>query len=282
MTREAIPRATIRSLLGAVLLGLSVVAGTPIANATHPEPVLEPGGTPTRLEEAGRGRDTFHIQFSGKLRVPTGTDVVEIDGEDTRARRVTKLHARGIEVVCYVSAGTFENYRRDAAKFPARVIGEQLPDWPDERWLDIRKRGVLRPIMTRRARACARKGFDGIEFDNVDGYANNTGFPLRRADQIKYDKMLARIARKNALSPGLKNAVGLVKDLEPAFDWALNEECVTYRECGRYRPFVRSGKAVIVIEYGGVSQKRLCRVTGRLGLSGQMKRLSLSAWSRPC
>ena len=50
--------------------------------------------------------------------------------------------------------------------------------WPGERWFDIRRLDVLGSIMRDRIENCRRKGFDAVEPDNVDGYANRTGFPL--------------------------------------------------------------------------------------------------------
>ena len=100
------------------------------------------------------------------------------------------LHADGSAVVCYISAGSWERWRPDADRFPERVLGRSN-GWPGERWLDIRRRGVLRPIMEARLDMCARKGFDAVEFDNVDGYANRTGFPLTGADQLRYNVFLA-------------------------------------------------------------------------------------------
>ena len=45
----------------------------------------------------------------------------------------------------------------------------------------MRRLDVLRPDHGGRAStACAAKGFDGVEPDNVDGYTNRTGFPLDR------------------------------------------------------------------------------------------------------
>ena len=41
--------------------------------------------------------------------------------------------------------------------------------------------------MRRAWQMCARKGFDAVEFDNVDGYQNATGFPLSGADQFRYN-----------------------------------------------------------------------------------------------
>lgn len=38
------------------------------------------------------------------------------------------------------------------------------PGWPGERWLDIGRTAILRPIMERRLAMCERKGFDAVEF----------------------------------------------------------------------------------------------------------------------
>ena len=63
--------------------------------------------------------------------------------------------------------------------------------WPGERWLDIRATGVLLPIMDARVQKCAKAGFDAVDFDEVDGYANKTGFPLTGAHQLTFNRALA-------------------------------------------------------------------------------------------
>ena len=68
--------------------------------------------------------------------------------------------------------------------FPVDPCSGRSNGWPGERWLDIRRLDVLRPIMKARLDMCAAKGFDAVEFDNVDGYQNRTGFPLTGADQL--------------------------------------------------------------------------------------------------
>jgi hypothetical protein len=56
------------------------------------------------------------------------------------------------------------------------VVGKELPDWPGEHWLDVRRLDVLGPILERRLDLCRQKGFDAVEPDNVDAYANDSGF----------------------------------------------------------------------------------------------------------
>ena len=75
--------------------------------------------------------------------------------------------------------------------------------------------------MRARLDQCRDKGFDGVEPDNIDGYTNDTGFPLTYADQIEHNKWLAAEAYQRELSIGLKNDPDQVADLLATFDWAL-------------------------------------------------------------
>jgi len=207
-------------------------------------------------------------------------EVYDLDLFETTAAEVRQLHDDGRFVVCYLSAGSWEPYRPDAARFPRSVRGAPIQGFEDERWLDIRRLDVLLPILEDRLDRCRRKGFDGVEFDNVDGWTNDTGFPLTRRDEFVFLRRLANEAKARGLSPGLKNALGLIPDLVGHFGWALNEQCVQYDECGRYRRFVESGKAVFIVEYRGTADT----VCGRepRGTSVQLKRLRLDERTTRC
>jgi hypothetical protein len=257
---------------------VTALAGASNADASARAHSAEPRAAASRAITLGQ---TFHIQFAGTLDESVNADVYEVDAVDTPKSVVTDLHNHGHIVVCYISAGSWENYRPDAAKFPKRVLGRTLAGWPDERWLDIRKVRVLMPLMRARMDVCVRKGFDGIEFDNVDGQANKTGFPLTKTQQIRYDKALAHAAHVKGLQPGLKNAPELIPALVDSFDWALNEQCVQYSECAPYKKFTAQNKAVFVLEYN-VTVQRMCKVTQPLNLYAQKKKLSLNAWRRTC
>lgn len=207
-------------------------------------------------------------------------EVYDLDLFETSRADVRRLHEDGRFVVCYLSAGSWEPYRPDARRFPASVRGRPIDGFEDERWLDIRRLDVLLPILEARLDLCARRGFDGVEFDNVDGWTNATGFPLTRRHQFLFLRRLANEAKARGLSPGLKNALGLIPALVGHFGWALNEQCLQYGECGAYRRFVEAGKAVFIVEYRG-SPDDLC---GRepFGTSVQRKRLRLDAYAARC
>ena len=169
---------------------------------------------------------------------------------DTAA--VNAIHSLGGHVICYVDAGTWENWRADAGQFPASVLGNKN-GWPGEKYLDIRQLSVLGPLMTARVQKCRQAGFDGVEFDNVDTYTAKTGFPLTADDQLNYNTYLANLAHSNGLSAGLKNDLGQAATLKPYFDYAINEQCMQYKECDYPAPglpdWVASGKAVFEVEY---------------------------------
>ena len=223
---------------------------------------------------------SWQWQLTGKVDLSVDVEMYDIDLFDTSDAVVDQLHSLGRVAVCYVSAGSWEDWRPDAGSFPGEVLGRSN-GWPGEKWLDIRRIDILGPIMEARMDLCVRKGFDGIEPDNIDGYTNNTGFPLSAADQLAYNKFLAGAAHARGLSIGLKNDVEQVKALEPWFDWAINEQCAQYNECGQLSPFIAAGKAVFHVEYG-LNLSQFCPSTTALGLSSMKKNLDLDAWRQPC
>ncbi len=224
---------------------------------------------------------TWQWQLSGALDLSVPAAVYDLDGFETTATQVSALHARGRKVICYLSVGSAETYRPDYGAFPGSVLGKPLDGWPDERWLDIRRIDVLRPIMAARMDMCRRKGFDAVEPDNVDGYANASGFPLSGADQIRYNRMIAALAHERGLSVGLKNDLDQVAALEPYFDFAVNEQCREYLECWRLRPFLDKGKAVLHVEYE-LTLSQFCPVTVPMGMSSMRKTYDLDVYRRAC
>jgi hypothetical protein len=224
---------------------------------------------------------TWQLQLSGTLDRRVDAQVFDADGVETSAADVSALHAAGRKVICYVNAGAYENWRPDAGRFPAVVLGKDLDGWPGERWLDIRRWDLLEPIMTARFEMCRTKGFDAVDPDNVDGYANPSGFPLTANDQLTYNRRLADLAHRHELGVGLKNDVEQVAALERAFDFAVNEECMEYKECDRLQVFIKAGKPVFHVEYQA-DTARFCPQAKALGFSSLRKKLQLDAWREAC
>ena len=224
---------------------------------------------------------TFQIQLQGEIDLSFEAAVYDVDLFDTPSAVVSELHEMGRRVVCYVSAGTHERWRPDADEFPGGVLGKRLADWPGERWLDIRKLRVLRPIIKARVRMCVDKGFDGVDYDNVDGFTNETGFPLTRRDQLRYLRFLSRAAHARGLAAGLKNLPQLARELEPRWEFAVNEQCFQYEECEEYLAFIEAGKPVFNIEYG-LDVEDFCPQANEWGFTSQRKDRDLSARREAC
>ncbi|MCC6156938.1 MAG: endo alpha-1,4 polygalactosaminidase [Deltaproteobacteria bacterium] len=191
---------------------------------------------------------TWQWQLSGAIDESFDVEMYDIDLFDVPGQMMQALRDSGRVVICYFSAGSLEDWREDASQFPEEALGNNLDGWEGERWLDVTNAAV-REIMLARLDVAVVKGCDGVEPDNVDGYDNDNGLGLTESDQIDYNRFLADAAHARGLSIGLKNDMGQIDDLRDDFDWALNEECHAYDECGAYADFLAAGKAVFNAEY---------------------------------
>lgn len=224
---------------------------------------------------------SWQWQLTGAINQSYNVKMYDIDMFDNSANIVKSLHSKSRKVVCYISAGSWEDWRPDAYKFPAYVLGNPLEGWEGERWLDIRRIDIIGPIMKTRMDLCKNKGFDGIEPDNIDGYTADTGFPLTYNDEINYNKFLAREAHARGLSIGLKNDIDQIGDLLPYFDWTLNEECFYYKECKNLTKFINASKAVFQVEYL-LDTNNFCPQANKMNFNSMKKHWNLDAWRKPC
>lgn len=200
---------------------------------------------------------SWQWQLTGTIDPSFDVTMYDVDLFDTPQAVIDRLRADGRVVICYVSAGSWEDWRTDAAAFPPATRGKPLADWPGERWLDVRSPAV-RTALVARLELAVRKRCDGVEPDNVDGHTNDTGFPLTAADQLDFNRFLAAAAHARGLSIGLKNDLDQAAALEPFFDWALVESCWQYDECDLLAPFLRAGKAVFGTEYPPATAADVC------------------------
>ncbi len=221
--------------------------------------------------------ESFVIQYTGTVDLNRSAKVYNLDWETTTAAQVSQLHSRGVHVICYLSAGSSENWRSDYGKFPASVKGAGLDGWPGENWLDVRQTGTLMPIMAARMDVCKQKGFDAVDPDNTDGWSQQTGFSISQADQVTYQRGLADAAHKRGMAIGLKNDVEQISQMAGIVDFAVNEQCNEYGECGTYTGFLASGKPVYNVEYAGGCP------TGRpAGMSSYAAKLELGPGGTIC
>lgn len=248
-----------------------LLAAVPAAFARHWRP-------PQRL--------TWYWQLTGRVHNEVAASTFDVDGFSTPAREVSALHRLHRHVICYIDAGTWENWRPDAQRFPREVLGNPN-GWPGERWLDIRRLSVLEPIMRARFTLCARKGFDALEPDNIDGFENRTGFAITARDQLAYDEWIAREAHHLGLAVFEKNDPEQAPALAPWFDGVLDEQCNQFRECASVRAYLRAGKPVLDAEYDRSLYPQFCAADARAGIMGAVYNLALDGrlyepcWSGP-
>lgn len=227
-------------------------------------------------------KTTWQWQLTQTIDTTVDVAMYDIDLFEAPQGTIDTLHAAGRIVICYFSAGSYEDFRPDASSIPTSARGNELVGWPGELWLDTRDAGV-RAVMLARLDLAVSKHCDGVEPDNVDGYANDSGFPLSAATQLDFNRFLAAEAQARGLSVGLKNDLDQIGDLVTSFDWALNEECHQYDECAVLSPFITAGKAVFHVEYGDASlATTVCPTTTALGFSTLIKNLDLDAFRVTC
>jgi hypothetical protein len=84
---------------------------------------------------------------------------------------IAALHTAGKKVICYFSAGSYEDGRPDSGQFKASDKGKELDGWPGEYWLNTKSTNVQN-IMSNRIALAAKMGCDAIDPDNVDAYVS--------------------------------------------------------------------------------------------------------------
>jgi hypothetical protein len=211
-------------------------------------------------------QSTFYIQLSDEeARFHAGRFAVYIVDLDNSASFVAGLNQRGYPT-CYVSAGVWEPGRSDAADFAKNRLGKSPePQYPDERWIDVRgfaerthgpKRDKsLLDLMAARLDRCKARGFRGVLMDHIALHQRDTGFSIGAQGQLEYVRALVQLAHDRGLAAGgidpdpAAHALPLAQDL----DFALVSCDVGRAECAGFRPFIERGKALFHAQFGGAS-----------------------------
>lgn len=185
-------------------------------------------------------------QLGGAYPPDAGVGIVGRDGSDEPAD--------GLYSICYVNG--FQT--QPGAEWPDALLLHDAsgsvvvdPDWPDERILDIstaENRAAIARILAPTVQGCAARGFQGVEFDNLDSYTRSNG-AFGVADAEAFAKLLVGLAHRSNLAAGQKNTpeLGNRGRTDIGFDFAVAEECRRFDECATYTDAY--GPHVIDIEY---------------------------------
>ncbi len=223
---------------------------------------------------------TWQWQLQGVINTAYDVDVYDVDLFDVPQATIDLLHAQNKHVICYFSAGSFEVFRDDANLFNEQVKGKVLDGFADERWLDIRTENVM-TIMRQRLDLAEQKKCDGVEPDNMDGYANDSGFSLTANDQLNFNRQLANEAHIRELAVALKNDLGQISELVDYYDFSVNEQCNAFSECALLTPFITAGKPVFNAEYkdvyvtNSVQRDQMCLASNNLKMKTLVLPLNL-------
>ena len=99
--------------------------------------------------------------------------VFDFDLFDNTVETISALHSKGLKVICYFSAGSYEDGRPDQGKFNKTTdLGKPLDGWPGEWWLNLKSDNV-RDVMLDRLDLAVEKECDGVDPDNVDAYVSS-------------------------------------------------------------------------------------------------------------
>ncbi|OQE37213.1 hypothetical protein PENCOP_c010G04215 [Penicillium coprophilum] len=230
---------------------------------------------------------------NGQISTKVDAPIYDIDLFDNNKTVISDLQKMGRKVICYFSAGSFEDWRDDASQFDDKDKGNDLDGWPGEKWLNVKSPNV-RKIMQARLDIAVAKGCDGVDPDNIDGYENDPGVDITRADAINYVNWLASQSHSRGLSVGLKNGGDIIESVIDNMQWCVNEQCAEYDECTTYEPFIEAGKPVFHIEYPkgddtnngkAVTTKQLsssCTANGSGNFSTVVKNMDLDTWVEYC
>ncbi|KAK6537816.1 hypothetical protein TWF694_010719 [Orbilia ellipsospora] len=277
------PRAdTQSSTKSSTSTGLPSTSSTSTPTATFK---LRPSQTAAAQWQPTAG-ETWQITL---IKPPNNTDLAvtayDLDLFDNSLAFIANLKLKGHRVICYFSAGSYEDWRPDAKNFTKADYGKAMDGWAGEWWLDTNSQNV-RNIIANRIALAQSKGCDAIDPDNINGYQNPTGLNLTEADAISFLRFMSIEAHNRGLAIGLKNGGELVSDVIDFMDFAVQESCVAYGECGPYRTFLEYNSPVFHIEYPAdtnVTVAEICAPkNGAQGFSTIIKHLKLDDWAEYC
>ena len=170
-------------------------------------------------------------------------DISDIDGFLTTATEVRSIkttwqaatlpHPR---TICYIDMA-WEDYRPDASPgggyFPAATLGDVYDGYPQERWVDFRQLDALKPMLDERISMCARKGFDAVELDDIDGFdpPSTTGFDLTPGDAENFLAYAFNEIHRYGMTGLWKNSPYLSSWGREYADGAIVEECYLDHSC---------------------------------------------------
>ena len=256
-----------RALLAAALLGVVLV----VLACTEDRQVADAAPTPVAPPPINAA---FDYQIGGDYPLPEGVSVVSRDWFSGDAA------ADPVYSICYVNAFQTQadepgvDRPDEHSNWPQRLVLNELgddPHWGGEYLVDVSTAGKRRRAadwVAQMTEGCASKGFEAVEYDNLDSWTRFDGTPLEsdvpfgKPDALAFARLLAEQAHAHGLAVAQKNTVDVTRGQarEVGFDFAIAEDCTRWHECNGYRHVY--GNHVIAIEYKRRFFREACRAAG--------------------
>ena len=124
----------------------------------------------------------YRVNLTTKINPKTlkkGSGIIVLEPEDYTIDQIKAIKAKGYKVLAYLSVGTIEKERpwwKDYSKYKLK----QLPDWPKEYYIDVKKT-AWRKFLADRAKKLKACGYSGWWCDNIDVYTEYKSTAMRTA-----------------------------------------------------------------------------------------------------
>ncbi|MFK7917618.1 MAG: endo alpha-1,4 polygalactosaminidase [Ilumatobacter sp.] len=210
----------------------------------------------------------FDYQIGGDYEPRAGTQVVARDWFGGTA--LTSGYS-----ICYVNA--FQTQQDsdgvdrpdERSNWPTALVlsgFEDDPNWAGEYLIDIStdsKRVAAADHLDQMIEVCAAKGFDAVEYDNLDSWTRLSDLPFGQPEAVAFAEIITDRAHALGLAVAQKNtaAFDAATSLDViGFDFAVVEECGVFTECDRFTEVF--GEAVVAVEYTQRGFDAACEAIG--------------------
>ena len=184
-------------------------------------------------------------------------DLYNNDGTALNTAAVYAIHAVGVHAVCYVDAGTWENWRPDAGAVSRRGARREATAGRARQWVDIRRTDVLLPILDARVgEVRERRLRRGRVRQRRRLHEQAPGSRSPPPTSSRSTRASPSMAHDHGLSVGLKNDLDQLGALQN--DVRLRDQRAVLPVQGVRRRTTAGrppGKAVVEVEYTGNTKK---------------------------
>ncbi len=172
--------------------------------------------------------------------------------QDGVTDHVAAIQANGNQVGAYISIGTGETYREDYEQIKPYLVATPWGEWPDEFFIKETTTGVLE-VMKARIDKIAARGFDWVEFDNMDWAFDDEsratyGIIATETDGAAYYQELCDYVHSKGMKCMAKNRVEDATDFDGVLYESYSDEKNWWDQSGA-QSFLDAGKLVIINHY---------------------------------